>query len=127
MVRKMNCKWGYMGYCANASTAQKARATLAKYSSYQWEISGVVGAVVPFGPWSPGVDANGSTILELKHVIRSPTHPECPIQSESPLETRRFGLGVNSSRCVVNFWCPPIRKMVYRKMLGRFSDFVLHL
>jgi len=27
------------------------------------------------------VDANGSTILQLKHVIRSPAHPDCPIQA----------------------------------------------
>lgn len=36
------------------------------------------------------VDANGSTILELKHVIRSPTHPECPIQSQ-PLDSTLMG------------------------------------
>eukprot|EP00435_Cladocopium_sp_Y103_P024801 s1161_g6.t1 len=31
------------------------------------------------------VDANGSTILELKHVIRSPAHPDCPIKTQ-PVE-----------------------------------------
>ena len=35
---------------------------------------------------SPGVDANGSTILELRHVIRSPKHTDCPIKSQ-PVET----------------------------------------
>eukprot|EP00434_Breviolum_minutum_P022855 symbB.v1.2.020166.t1/scaffold1649.1/size108312/9 len=29
------------------------------------------------------VDVNGSTILQLKHVIRSPAHSECPIKTEA--------------------------------------------
>lgn len=36
------------------------------------------------------LDANGSTILELRHVIRSPKHTDCPIKSQ-PVDSTLMG------------------------------------